>query len=78
MDVSTQLINEFVSINTHLKIPTLIPTLINEEKWSFEQNSLDLIVSNMNLHWINKIENTFNLFHQSLRPDGVLLGIFKQ
>jgi len=48
----------------------------DEEKWleKFSENSFDLIVSNMQLHWINELEQTLRQFNTSLMADGVFMG----
>ena len=35
---------------------------------------LDLIVSNMTLHWVNNLEGTFAAYRESLQPNGVFMG----
>lgn len=55
----------------------IIPVVVDEETgWSehFKEGELDLIVSNMNLHWLNNLEGTFHRFRESLEADGALMA----
>lgn len=35
---------------------------------------MDLVVSNLSLHWVNDLLGCFKAIHKSLKPDGVFLG----
>lgn len=48
--------------------------VMDEETFSFEPNSLDLIVSSLSLHWVNDLPGCFSQIINSLKPDGVFLG----
>lgn len=39
-----------------------------------ENESLDLIVSNCDLHWSNSLEGSFQTYLNSLVPDGLFIG----
>ena len=54
----------------------MIPTVIREEEWKdqFADESLDLIISNMNLHWVNGLEKAFDDMSDTLVPDGVFMA----
>jgi NADH dehydrogenase [ubiquinone] 1 alpha subcomplex assembly factor 5 len=47
-----------------------------EQEWltKFEPNTFDLIVNNMQLHWVNELETTLRAFNTSLMADGVFMG----
>lgn len=47
---------------------------MDEEKFDFEQESLDLVVSSLALHWINDLPACFRAINKALRPDGVFMG----
>ncbi|XP_024123208.1 arginine-hydroxylase NDUFAF5, mitochondrial isoform X2 [Oryzias melastigma] len=56
---------------------TPIPTrcvLADEEFLPFQENSFDLVVSSLSLHWINDLPGTLKQIHQVLKPDGVFIG----
>src|SRR5688572_10641262 len=47
---------------------------VDEEWLPFCDNSLDLVFSNLSLHWINRLPETFKDVQRCLRPDGVFIG----
>ncbi|XP_019967277.2 arginine-hydroxylase NDUFAF5, mitochondrial [Paralichthys olivaceus] len=56
---------------------TEIPThcvLTDEEFLPFKENSFDLVVSSLSLHWINDLPGALRQIHQVLKPDGVFIG----
>ncbi|KAM3140915.1 hypothetical protein pb186bvf_006926 [Paramecium bursaria] len=55
-------------------VNTIIPICCDEEFWPFEENKLDLIVSNLHLHWVNEIQVVMSKWSDSLIPDGMLIG----
>ena len=53
------------------------PCVVDEEAdWltKFEPNTFDLIINNMQLHWVNELEKTLRAFNTTLQPDGVFMG----
>eukprot|EP00996_Jenningsia_fusiforme_P001389 NODE_2275_length_1243_cov_26.943049_g2072_i0.p1 GENE.NODE_2275_length_1243_cov_26.943049_g2072_i0~~NODE_2275_length_1243_cov_26.943049_g2072_i0.p1 ORF type:complete len:376 (+),score=87.66 NODE_2275_length_1243_cov_26.943049_g2072_i0:60-1130(+) len=46
----------------------------DEEQLPFSDEQFDLIITNLNLHWLNDLEGTFEALRRKLKPDGVLLG----
>ncbi|XP_072907371.1 arginine-hydroxylase NDUFAF5, mitochondrial [Hemitrygon akajei] len=62
-----------------LKCPveTEIPTyrvIADEEFLPFQENTFDLILSSLSLHWVNDLPGAFKQIHFSLKPDGVFIG----
>ncbi|XP_078261786.1 arginine-hydroxylase NDUFAF5, mitochondrial isoform X1 [Rhinoraja longicauda] len=58
-------------------IETEIPTyhiLADEEFLPFQENTFDLIVSSLSLHWVNDLPGAFKQINNSLKPDGVFIG----
>ncbi|XP_026179653.1 arginine-hydroxylase NDUFAF5, mitochondrial [Mastacembelus armatus] len=56
---------------------TEIPThcvLADEEFLPFKENTFDLVVSSLSLHWINNLPGAFRQIQQVLKPDGVFIG----
>ncbi|KAL1380729.1 hypothetical protein pipiens_013976 [Culex pipiens pipiens] len=47
---------------------------MDEEKFDFAADSLDLVVSSLSLHWINDLPACFRAVNRALRPDGVFIG----
>ncbi|EGC35120.1 hypothetical protein DICPUDRAFT_97998 [Dictyostelium purpureum] len=54
--------------------PTRILLDSLEEKLPIEDQSLDLIVSNLSLHWINDLPGVFGNLKRLLKPNGVFLA----
>lgn len=75
-DFSTKSLSQSVASVKH-NCPTLRVTsaVMDEEDWSFPENSFNLIVHNLQLHWLNQVSSTFERLHKSLTPDGALLGV---
>lgn len=48
--------------------------VVDEEILPFQENSLDIIMSSMALHWVNDLPGTLIQIKNSLKPDGVFLG----
>ena len=48
--------------------------LVDEENLPFEKESMDLIISNLNLHWTNDAPSALVQIRDSLRPDGLFMG----
>ena len=46
----------------------------DEELFSMEPESVDLVISNLALHWINDLPGLFKRVHRMLKPDGVFLA----
>jgi len=45
-----------------------------DEKLPFPNHSFDLIISNLQLHWINNLQSIITQFKSILKPDGILLA----
>ncbi|XP_034045204.1 arginine-hydroxylase NDUFAF5, mitochondrial isoform X2 [Thalassophryne amazonica] len=54
-------------------VPTQL-ILADEEFLPFKENTFDLVVSSLSLHWINDLPGTLKQIHQVLKPDGVFIG----
>ena len=51
------------------------PAVVADEEFlPFAAGSFDLVVSAMNLHWVNDLPGTLVQIRRILRPDGLLLG----
>jgi len=50
-------------------------TLLKEnDVFPFADNSVDLVMSNLSLHWINDLPSTFKGIARGLKPDGCFIG----
>ncbi len=51
------------------------PTVIADEEWlPFAEDSFDLVVSNLSLHWVNDLPGTLVQIRRVLKPDGLFLA----
>lgn len=48
--------------------------LINEEDFCMKEDSVDLVISSLNLHWVNDLPKLFKNVIYSLKQDGVFIG----
>ena len=46
----------------------------DEENFTMNENSVDLVISSLNLHWINDLPKLFGNIMKSLKEDGVFIG----
>jgi NADH dehydrogenase [ubiquinone] 1 alpha subcomplex assembly factor 5 len=54
-----------------------VPTnkiVVDEEFLPFRESSIDLMVSNLSLHWVNDLPSCLRQILQALKNDGVLIG----
>lgn len=42
----------------------------------FDDSSLDMVISNLSLHWVNDLPGCFKTIMKSLKPDGVFIASF--
>ncbi len=51
------------------------PALVADEEWlPIKPEAIDLILSNLNLHWVNDLPGALLQIRQALKPDGLFLG----
>ncbi|XP_055977600.1 arginine-hydroxylase NDUFAF5, mitochondrial isoform X1 [Sorex fumeus] len=55
------------------EVPT-VSVLADEEYLPFRENTFDLVVSSLSLHWVNDLPRAFQQIHYVLKPDGVFIG----
>ncbi|XP_037668025.1 arginine-hydroxylase NDUFAF5, mitochondrial isoform X2 [Choloepus didactylus] len=55
------------------EIPT-VSVLADEEFLPFKENTFDLVVSSLSLHWVNDLPGALEQIHYVLKPDGVFIG----
>ncbi|XP_017759748.1 PREDICTED: NADH dehydrogenase [ubiquinone] 1 alpha subcomplex assembly factor 5 [Eufriesea mexicana] len=70
IDMSTSFIHQ-AEVNEGIKVSRII---MDEENFSLEPNSLDLVISSLSLHWINDLPGCFMNINKSLKNDGVFIG----
>lgn len=47
---------------------------MDEEDLELDENSLDLVISSLSLHWVNDLPRCFQRIMKSLKPDGVFIA----
>ncbi|KAE8600937.1 hypothetical protein XENTR_v10013464 [Xenopus tropicalis] len=55
------------------EIPS-VRVIVDEEFVPFKENTFDLVVSSLSLHWVNDLPRAFQEIHRILKPDGVFIG----
>ncbi|XP_075563490.1 arginine-hydroxylase NDUFAF5, mitochondrial isoform X1 [Pelecanus crispus] len=55
------------------EIPT-VKVVADEEFLPFKEDTFDLVISSLSLHWVNDLPKAFREIHQVLKPDGVFIG----
>ncbi|KAL8173353.1 UNVERIFIED_CONTAM: NADH dehydrogenase [ubiquinone] 1 alpha subcomplex assembly factor 5 [Gekko kuhli] len=55
------------------EIPTF-SVVADEEFLPFKENTFELVVSSLSLHWVNDLPKALHEIHQVLKPDGVFVG----
>ncbi|XP_041418559.1 arginine-hydroxylase NDUFAF5, mitochondrial isoform X2 [Xenopus laevis] len=55
------------------EIPS-VRVVVDEEFIPFKDNTFDLVVSSLSLHWVNDLPRAFQEIHRILKPDGVFIG----
>ena len=54
---------------------TARPTIVaDEELLPLAENALDLVISNLSLHWVNDLPGTLAQIRRAIKPDGLLLA----
>lgn len=48
--------------------------MADEEFLPFKENTFDLVLSSLSMHWINDLPGALRQIHQVLKPDGVFIG----
>ncbi|NWT45436.1 NDUF5 hydroxylase, partial [Chroicocephalus maculipennis] len=55
------------------EIPTF-SVVADEEFLPFKEDTFDLVLSSLSLHWVNDLPRAFREIHRVLKPDGVFIG----
>ena len=64
-------------LTTAYRKTVALPYLVLDEEFlPIAKNSLDLVVSNLCLHWTNDLPGTLLQIRQALKPDGLFLAAF--
>jgi len=52
----------------------VVGVTLEADSWPFPESYFDLIVNNLQLHWVNNVHQACTGWHKSLQPDGALIG----
>uniref|UniRef100_A0A8D0D851 Arginine-hydroxylase NDUFAF5, mitochondrial n=1 Tax=Sander lucioperca TaxID=283035 RepID=A0A8D0D851_SANLU len=72
-DMDSLLVSDLQKRSRRSEIPTH-HVLADEEFLPFKENTFDLVVSSLSLHWINDLPGALRQIQQVLKPDGVFIG----
>jgi len=72
-DISEKMLMRDISLSNNFPIHP-IRLVVDEEYLPFAPQSVDLIISNMSLHWVNDLPNTLQQIKTTLKPNGVFIG----
>lgn len=70
-------LNNFNKFQERAEEPDTVYTqkiLVDEESLPFKDNSIDIFLSSLSIHWINKLPQFFAEIVRCLKPDGVFMG----
>lgn len=70
-DVCQEILDKAQNPEPEVKVSKIV---VDEEKLPFENDSIDLLISCLNLHWVNNLPSTFVQIKNCLKNDGVFLG----
>jgi len=70
-DVCQEILDKSQDPEPEVKVSKMI---VDEEKLPFKNDSIDLLISCLNLHWVNNLPSTFLQIKNCLKSDGVFLG----
>lgn len=70
-DVCQEILDKSQNPEPEVKVSKIV---VDEEKLPFENDSIDLLISCLNLHWVNNLPSTFLQIKNCLKNDGVFLG----
>jgi NADH dehydrogenase [ubiquinone] 1 alpha subcomplex assembly factor 5 len=72
-DISASVIDAAKKYNAGKRLHTSY-TVVDEEDMPFEANQFDLVISSLNLHWVNDLPKVLTKIKTILKPDGCFLG----
>ncbi|CAG8468143.1 22600_t:CDS:10 [Gigaspora rosea] len=70
-DMSEKMLERDKNIKYDVEVERIV---VDEESLPFEENSLEAVISNLSLHWVNDLPGTMIQIQRSLKPDGVFLA----
>lgn len=75
MDSSEKMVSAAVKNLKDINESTKIQGIVGDEEFlPFAPESFDLVVSNLNLHWVNDLQGVFEQVNEILKPDGIFMA----
>ncbi|KAK9511066.1 hypothetical protein O3M35_005778 [Rhynocoris fuscipes] len=70
-DMSEAMLEKAVLPEKEVNVTKMV---VDEEDLPFDENSIDMFISNLSLHWVNNLPGTFAQVLKCLKNDGVFLA----
>ncbi|CAG8657384.1 1818_t:CDS:10 [Acaulospora colombiana] len=70
-DITEKMLNRDKDVKYDVEVERMI---LDEESLPFEENTLEAVLSNLSLHWVNDLPGAMIQIRRSLKPDGVFLA----
>ncbi|CAB5216564.1 uncharacterized protein OCT59_016503 [Rhizophagus irregularis] len=70
-DISSKMLERDKDINYEVDVERIV---VDEELLPFDDNSLEAVLSNLSLHWVNDLPGAMIQIRKSLKPDGVFIA----
>ena len=71
MVICSDLSKEMLTFN-----PSQVKIALDEERMPFEKNTLNLIISNLAMHWVNDVPGVLCQIYDILKPGGIFIANF--
>jgi len=73
VELSEGMLTRDVDLDVNYRLKP-IRVVADEEFLPFADSSIDLVLSNLSLHWVNDLPSVFQQVRRCLRPDGAFIG----
>ncbi|CAG8680358.1 2786_t:CDS:2, partial [Racocetra persica] len=70
-DMSEKMLERDKNVTYDVEVERIV---VDEELLPFKENSLEAVISNLSLHWVNDLPGTMIQIQRSLKPDGLFLA----
>ncbi|RHZ69495.1 hypothetical protein Glove_283g98 [Diversispora epigaea] len=70
-DMSEKMLERDKDIKADVEVERMV---VNEELLPFKENSLEIVLSNLSLHWVNDLPGALIQINRSLKPDGAFIA----
>ena len=70
-DMSSNMLERDKDVKYDVNVERIV---VDEELLPFKENSLEAVISNLSLHWVNDLLGAMIQIQRSLKPDGVFIA----